>query len=316
MDTISPRFMNDSLNKADGGSGVREKRDQIPEAWKRLDFNKLHGTLMVVGQPDAGKSTFARFLYGRLSRTLSPVAYLDGDPGQSSLGPPSTLTLAMAGEDGENAFPPQGRIWRRFAGAVSPSGHMLPFLSSLSRLTQAGYKAGARAIVLDTTGLVEPSQGGTELKLAKIDLLRPTVLFAIRREPGLRALLEPLRRSHRVQLVELPVSGAARQKNGLARRSHRSERFARYFARAGDLRLKWPHFAVFPSPHFIPRRLVALEDAEGFTLGLGIVRHYDRNSRQVVLHTPVASAHGVDALRLGDLAVDPEHYTDRTINRY
>ena len=58
-----------------------------------------------------------------------------------------------------------------------------------------------------------------------------------------------------------------------------------------------------------------MEDAAGFTIGLGIVKQIDRIHRQVMLHTPVASVNGVDAIRLGDVAVDPETFEDRPLDR-
>jgi hypothetical protein len=72
----------------------------IPAAWRKIDLGSLEGTLMVLGEPDVGKSTFSQYLYRRLCTALPQVAYLDGDPGQSVLGPPCTMTLAMAGSPG------------------------------------------------------------------------------------------------------------------------------------------------------------------------------------------------------------------------
>jgi polynucleotide 5'-kinase involved in rRNA processing len=54
-----------------------------------------------------------------------------------------------------------------------------------------------------------------------------------------------------------------------------------------------------------------MEDAFGFTLGLGIVLQIDRIYRQVTLHSPLPSLNGVDAIRLGDVTVDPETFEDR-----
>jgi polynucleotide 5'-kinase involved in rRNA processing len=58
---------------------------------------------------------------------------------------------------------------------------------------------------------------------------------------------------------------------------------------------------------------VAMEDALGFTIGLGIVLQIDRICRQVTLHSPVPSVNGVDAIRLGDVTVDPETFEDRIL---
>jgi polynucleotide 5'-hydroxyl-kinase GRC3/NOL9 len=162
--------------------GMSGETEEILPAWKELGLEGLNGILMVVGASDVGKSTFARYLFRRLCRSSTGVAYLDGDPGQSSLGPPTTMTLALA-RQGESTFPPCGPLWRGFVGSVSPAGHMLPVLTVAARLTGAAKKAGAQVIIYDTTGLVDPSRGGIALKLAKIDLLRPSVLLAIQREP-------------------------------------------------------------------------------------------------------------------------------------
>jgi polynucleotide 5'-hydroxyl-kinase GRC3/NOL9 len=288
--------------------------EDIPPEWAELDLQGLSGTLMVVGPPDVGKSTFARYLFKRFCAVFPCVAYLDGDPGQSTLGPPGTMTLALA-EKGDETFPPRGRIWRGFVGSVSPVGHMLSVLICAARLAEAARDAGAQVIVYDTTGLIEPSRGGIYLKLAKIDLLRPAVLFAIQRKQEMSSLVLPLQRSRRLQLIELTPPSAAQRRDPFVRRAHRAAQFANYFANSSQLRLSWPQFAVLPAPRFNLHRLVAMEDAAGFTIGLGIVKQIDRIHRQVMLHTPVASVNGVDAIRLGDVAVDPETFEDRPLDR-
>jgi polynucleotide 5'-hydroxyl-kinase GRC3/NOL9 len=158
----------------------------IPSAWEAILSGSLRGTIMVLGAPDTGKSTLARHLYERLAAEGRRVACLDGDPGQTSLGPPATMTLVIGtGKD----YPPPGRRWRRFVGAVSPRGHMLAMLVGAAALTGTARHAGADALIYDTSGLVDPTQGGTALKLAKIDLLRPGTVIAIQREDELEPLL-------------------------------------------------------------------------------------------------------------------------------
>ena len=292
---------------------MTNRPEEIPPEWENLALAGLSGTLMVVGPPDVGKSTLARYLFKRLSEASSGVAYLDGDPGQSILGPPATMTLALA-EMGDDSFPPKGAIWRGFVGSVSPAGHMLPVLTCAARLVGAAKQAGVQAVIYDTSGLVEPTRGGISLKLAKIDLLRPTVLFAIKRNQELNSLVLPLRRSRRIQVVELSPPPAARRRDPSVRRAHRAAQFAHYFKNGSQLRVSWPQYAVFPAPHFDLHRLVALEDVDGFSIGLGIVTQIDRIYRQVMLHTPVASINGVDAIRLGNVAVDPETFEDRPLS--
>jgi len=282
---------------------------EIPPIWERITFSALGGLLLVVGAPDTGKSTFARYLYRRLCACHERVAFVDGDVGQATLGPPTTMTLAL-GEPGDDGFPPAGPRFRTFVGDVSPRGHMLPVLVGAHRLVQKAREMGATAIVFDTTGLVDPACGGGELKRAKVELLRPTVVVGIQRGSELEHFLVPLRRSSRTRVVDLPASRSARRREVPDRQEHRAARFGRYFEEARPLEVAWQRLAVFPAPAFTMHRLVALEDSEGFALALGIVAAGDLARGTVTLCTPLASVAGVDAIRLGDLALDPRTFRE------
>jgi len=280
----------------------------IPPAWDEILSVPPSGTIMLLGAPDTGKSSLTRYLYTRLAARGQSVACLDGDPGQASLGPPAAMTLVMGtGTD----YPPPGRRWRRFIGSVSPRGHMLPMLVGAAALVEVARAAGADAIIYDTSGLVDPAQGGSALKLAKIDLLRPGTVIAIQREDELEPLLEPLRRFRWLRLHELRPSPAVEPRDPAVRRAHRADRFAAHFAGARPVLLRWDRLAVWPGPDFIYRQLVALEDSDGFVLGLGIVQGAEACAREVTLLTPLASPDGVAALRLGDLTVDARTYQDQ-----
>ncbi len=344
-----------------------------PSSWQHLPTADLAGVILIVGAPDTGKSTLARYLYGRLAAAGRRVALLDGDPGQSALGPPATMTLAMgesviasgvceaipliawdcfvanpAPRNDAEGFSSAGVAYRWFVGATSPRGHMLPMLVGAGRLVEAARAAGAEAIVYDTSGLVDPAQGGLSLKLAKIDLLRPAAVIAIQREDELEPLLASLRRSQRTRLFELTPSPAVTRRDAITRREHRAAQFGRYFAGAHLLDVDFSRLAVLPEPNFAFNQLIALEDAAAFTLGLGIVREADLDVRQVTLLTSLACSensgsgsharrfggvgaasavlmehgadHGVtnplaavDALHLGDLAVEPWTWRDQRV---
>jgi polynucleotide 5'-hydroxyl-kinase GRC3/NOL9 len=286
----------------------------VPPEWEQVDVARLRGTLLIIGASDVGKSTFARYLFQKIQLLPRKAAFLDGDPGQSALGPPTTMTLAFElGKDDD--FTIQGQAWRSFVGALSPSGHMLQLLTGADRLVRASRKAGAQVTIYDTTGLIDPNQGGMALKLAKIDLLRPTTVFALQREKELEFLLKPLRRTRRVHVEEIHSSLAARQRDLLRRQGHRSRQFGRYFSAARILKVIWPRLAVFPAPRFTTNRLVAFEDAEGFTLGLGIVEHIDYAAKEAAVLTPLTSLDKVDAIRLGSVVIDPRTFEHRHINR-
>lgn len=287
----------------------------VPTEWEHIPFTELTGTLLIVGAPDTGKSTFARYLYRRLCRTGShrQIAFIDGDIGQASLGPPTTMTLAL-GKPGDDRFPPSDYVYRAFVGAVSPRRHMLPTVVAAHRLVWKAYMEGATTVVFDTTGLINPAHGGGELKRAKIELLRPTAILALQRDSELEHILFPLRRSRRFRVTDLPVSQAVRKRGILTRQMYRAERFRRYFQHAQPITVEWRRLAVFPAPAFSPHRLVALEDGAGLALGLAVVVENDPLMGVVTLYTPLGVLDrreympDVDAIRVSDLTLDPGTY--------
>ena len=284
---------------------------EIPVDWKTIDLEGMEGTLLVVGEPGVGKSTFARALYEQLRALERRVAFLDGDPGQSTVGPPTTMTLSLHGD--EKCFPPQGATWRWFVGSTTPAGHMLPLMVGASRLLRRAQESGAEVVIYDTTGLVGPAMGGDYLKMAKIDLLQPCLVVAIQRADELKGLLLPLKISKRTEVRILQPHPLARRRDAEERQKHRAARYRSYFKKAKPLTLRWSSFAIFPHPTFDPGRVVALEDDQGFTLGLGIAHDENRRSNQVTLMTPLRSMGGVAMIRIGDVKINAETFRDQQI---
>lgn len=283
-----------------------------PSTWQRLPIEDLRGTLMVMGAPDTGKSTFARYLYQRVCRAGRRVAFLDGDPGQSVLGPPTTMTVAL-GQARDDHFPPRGSSWRWFVGATSPRGHLLQILVGISRLVDAAYAGGAEAVVFDTSGFVDAATGGMALKMAKIELLRPSAVFALARGQELDALTTPLRHWPHLRLFRLPPSTAVQVRDQAVRQAARAARFAAYFARAQAQVIGWGHLAVLPAPRFAAQRLVALQGRDGFARSLGIILEDDPAAQTVTLLARAIDLKGVATLRMGDTFVDPVTWRDRTM---
>jgi polynucleotide 5'-hydroxyl-kinase GRC3/NOL9 len=293
-------------------------RIDIPAAWENLNFQDASGVWMVIGATDTGKSTLSRYLYRRLLFQGIPSVLLDGDPGQSSLGPPATMTMVSAQESLDSSrvcdgfFPPLPpeevpvpvAMWRSFIGDVSPHGHMLRMLAGAFRLCRKAEESGAGVIVYDTCGLIDPAQGGFALKESKIELLQPTIIFALQRERELEPFLIPLERSQRINVIRLSPSIEARLKSRVTRQEHRLRQFERYFAPAQTLTVNWRRLGVFPAPRFAVGMLVALEDRDSFTQGLGIIREIDHRRGRLSLLTRLNSLSGVQALRLGDISIN------------
>jgi polynucleotide 5'-hydroxyl-kinase GRC3/NOL9 len=220
-----------------GAFEVENSGLEVPREWKQINPNDLHGVVMMLGASDVGKSTLAGYLVNMLAAQGQRLAYLDGDPGQGILGPPATMTLAVGKEPAASPFG-DSKVWRWFVGSVTPRGHMLPLAVGAQRLAQAAFQTGVDAVIYDTTGLIDPNQGGGALKLAKIDLLKPSAIIAIQEARELEYILMPLRRLSGIKLIELPPALAVRPRSREERQGNRARRFKAYFQNADEMEIR------------------------------------------------------------------------------
>ena len=288
-----------------------DTRLEIPDAWSALDVSSWRGPILIFGASNSGKSTFARYLYARLLSTRRRVGYLDADVGQSSLGPPTTIAIALHGGEDGRAFPPAGPRRICFVGSNTPRWHIHTVILILYRMQLFAIQRQAEAVVVDTSGLVDPLCGGADLKWGKVELFRPCRVVAFQREGELEPILAPLRHLPGVRLDELPVADAVRSRPQEERRAYRAAGYRDYFRDARRIPLPYDRLAVFPGPSFAPGQLVGLEGRDGFTLALGMVERADE--KMLWLRTPWSGRGKITALRLGDLRLDEHTFRESPV---
>lgn len=273
---------------------------QVPVEWRELDVEDLSGTIMVIGDSNSGKSSFTRWLVALLSRFHDRVGWLDGDMGQTTLGVPTTLNLAVV-SNWDGPLPRPDAAF--FVGSTSPKRHMLPTLVGVQLLSERALAQGATAVVVDTTGLVAPEAGGGALKEWKIAMLRPTTIIALQRKRELEHILAPLRREARMALHSFPVVEAARSRSPEGRAKRRRALFLDYFSEALSERIRIRDLPVYGMDKVCPQRLVSFQDQEGFSLALGVVRSVSAGVLEIF--TPPRQTNEVAGLRVCDLRLDP-----------
>lgn len=278
----------------------------VPPAWERLDLAHLAGTIVVIGPTDSGKTTFVRWLVAQLCRHHERAGWLDADVGQSTLGLPTTLNLAVVSEPQAPAPAPDACF---FVGNTSPRGHMLPAIVGAHKLQQRAQQIGAGAIVVDTTGLVDQAAGGGALKQWKIELMSPTTVVAIQQHGELVHILTPLVRDPRLKVHTLTVVEAVNRKSVEERTQRRQRRFRRYFADASRRTVHYSRFPVYGLEEAGPQRVVALQDSDGFALGLGIIEKM--NTREMTILTPVPDDVEIRSLRVGAVRLNPQTGEER-----
>lgn len=209
---------------------------EVPEPWRALaaKLEAEGGLTLLVGASDCGKTTLARWLLGSLMAAGKRVAFLDGDIGQSTVGPPATVALTLPSPGSPSPF--LDPIGWRFIGAVSPAREMLPLAVALKRLAEKASAMGAEILLIDTTGLVHGPLG-RRLKFHKIELLAPQHLIALQRESELEPILRLCEGRKSLNISRLPVSPHATPRSHQARRAYRAQRFLDYFQWSSPLEL-------------------------------------------------------------------------------
>ncbi|MDT8357869.1 MAG: Clp1/GlmU family protein [Methanomicrobiaceae archaeon] len=274
-----------------------------PEEWGDLLADLMErgrGVVYVVGATDTGKSTLCRYLVDACA-PLRPVAFLDGDTGQSTIGPPSTIGLARYQGSGNE----QVSTHLRFAGSTSPRGHFLEFLVGMKRLCERALLT-AEITIIDSPGFVE-GQAASEFQFHLIDLLSPDHLVAIPRKRELDPVLANFCLRKTLQIHRFPVPKEAVLRSPAERKAVRMKRFAAYFSQAcrQKIPLEGLGFHGRMPETFRPAEwrhlLIAFCDPDQLVLALGIVDHLDLAENWLEVLAPPFSREALASVHVGSI---------------
>ena len=132
--------------------------DPIPPTWEEA-VNKILSAegrveVAVLGGIDSGKSSFCIYLANMALNNGRSVALVDGDLGQSDIGPPGTLGLSFIGKPIIDPFnlQPDHLI---FIGITSPYNVIEPAINGLMELRDKAVSAGSNFVIINTDGWIE-----------------------------------------------------------------------------------------------------------------------------------------------------------------
>jgi polynucleotide 5'-hydroxyl-kinase GRC3/NOL9 len=282
-----------STGMIEEGAGPTEGEDQVPDSWGDAIRRMVQGRaslVLVVGPPDAGKSTFCRGLMREAYSREYCAELLDTDLGQKMVGPPACVTLGEAAPNDQVALKKLG-----FVGTTDPVKGWHSLLDQAKRLADASI---ADLLLINTSGLL--SGPGDRLKLRKIEVFRPDLVVTIGEHDALDRILDGMAAC---SVVRLPKSPHARRKTEGQRRAARRNAFRHHFADASEADILVSPSAFDPIP--ISRLLVGLSDGSGQDLGLGIVTKLDP-SRRVVTCLTSADPSRVQYLRQGSILLNDD----------
>ena len=183
--------------------------DPIPRSWKEAAETILPSEIgesnivIVLGGVDSGKTSFSTYLVNMaLNRGLT-TAIIDGDLGQSDIGPPGTISLSLIKKPVVDLFSlkPHHVV---FIGFTSPSNAKESVVDGLALLKAKAIEMGSNFTVINTDGWVE-GVDAVEYKSRLIKRIKPNFIVAIQNADELKPIIDSLSEAEaKILTVEVP----------------------------------------------------------------------------------------------------------------
>ena len=240
----------------------------------------------VIGANDSGKSTFCQFLVKQLSLEF-PTALIDCDPGQSILGPPTTIGMEIFPEPSVK----RSTKYLHFIGSTTPKGYQIQTLTGIKKLTENAVALGAKKIIMDSCGYVL-DYFAREFQFHIIDLIQPDCLITIENGNEISRWTNNFRRHPRIEVCKLKVSPFVTIRSPEERRAYRESRYREHFAGAisQQLVLKGIGFhgriPELHNPDNYRNLVIALTDAKNYVITIGILQEIDLANKTMQIFSP------------------------------
>ncbi|MEM2117944.1 MAG: Clp1/GlmU family protein [Candidatus Bathyarchaeia archaeon] len=224
------------------GANIEEvEGSTIPSSWVKAgeELSYLQAkpcTVVVLGAVDSGKSSFCTYLINRLLQEKRKCVILDGDLGQSDIGPPCTLAYAVVTKpitdlfslEVKNAF---------FVGVTSPSKALNKVIEGLSLLQAEVLNENPDFILVNTDGWVE-GEDAVNYKMQLVSKLNPDLIFCIQQKDETNQLLNAFEK-FRKMVVDSPT--AIKQRDREKRKNLRELGYIKYLKnmKMQSLPLNW-----------------------------------------------------------------------------
>lgn len=203
------------------------------EAVERLSGHS--GVVMMVGATDVGKSTLTLEAANAALRAGRRPAILDTDVGQGEVGPPGTIGLVRP-ETPVAAISELKPRLLGFVGATTAYGHLITLVQETHRLVRHAQRQRDDLVLVDTSGLVH-GRLAERLKLAKVEVLEPSLVVCVEKEQELERLSAMIAASTTAPLVTVRAPPDVRVKSPVYRRIRRAHRLRRHFEHARILEM-------------------------------------------------------------------------------
>ena len=161
---------------------VQEMQESsIPESWQKA-FDEVLArskplTVLIVGGIDRGKTKLCAYMANRALAHDIITAVIDADLGQTSIGPPATISYGIITKQVTDLFNIEPAAIR-FIGQTSPTNATERIIHELTPITDQILEADVPFTVINTDGWIEGSTA-QEFKLMLLRKLQPDIVIGI-----------------------------------------------------------------------------------------------------------------------------------------
>jgi polynucleotide 5'-hydroxyl-kinase GRC3/NOL9 len=274
-------------------SGIAETMGNTnPPSWAKAveaisGIQKRPVVAMVLGAADCGKSSLCTYLLNNLLDGKCKVAVLDGDVGQSDIGPSGTVGYALVSKRVaelydlklKNAF---------FVGVTSPITATSKTIEGLAVMEAEILQGQVDFVLINTDGLVN-GDIAVQYKAELIKALKPDIIVALQTQDELAPLITTLE----TPTIVVEPSFALKQRTPEKRKTLREMTYTRYLKKAKLLCIPKSQVTIEPRSA-IPKNqepekgiLVSLYGRGTKFLGIGVLREVNVERKTLKIQTAV-----------------------------
>jgi polynucleotide 5'-hydroxyl-kinase GRC3/NOL9 len=186
-----------------------------------LDIRTL-GTVLIIGNTDTGKSTFAAYLINEaLKKGLRP-AIIDADIGQGDLAPPNAVGGAVISTPVIDLRDVNPHLIE-FVGSITPTGFEESIIKAVKKILRKA-RILSNVCIINTDGYV--LNDGINYKIRMAEEIKPDVIVCL----GQYSIFQIFRRNFLSSLVLYGISPINMIKSKIDRKQRRLSQFSRYIS--------------------------------------------------------------------------------------
>jgi polynucleotide 5'-hydroxyl-kinase GRC3/NOL9 len=252
----------------------------IPASWENASTEIIsYGkpvTVMVMGGVDSGKTSFCTYLANKALTRRRKIAIIDGDLGQSDIGPPSTIGFSLVTTPIKDLFEMEAEN-AYFVGLTSPSRAVNRVIEGLNTLKGRVLETGINFLIVNTDGWIE-GEDAARYKVRLAERVAPDIVVGIQRGDELTPILTALKGTSTLTIDSPPV---IRKRNREKRKVLRELGYKKYLkeAKVQSFPLNWVRVEGAPFGTGVP---LTTEQMERVRRSLGISLVYGEETPTTV----------------------------------